>query len=107
MEDVSEKYRVTESALMYYSERLRKLLDDPEIIQFTTSPVKDDLLKEIMCVEVLRNQVKTEVFQIQTDIGKIRLLDVEENKRIALDAIKFYHKHLKTAKDMIRKALDF
>lgn len=101
---MTDDYELVISALGHYSERLRKLLTDPEIITIATESLKKDLLVEAKLADGIKEKVKDN--EVIIDPGTdATILEPAENKRIAESALKCYLNDLNSSKNLVRTKL--
>lgn len=100
----SNDYRLIESALNHYSQRLRYMVTDPEMIRIISKIVQTDLDKEAKNTDEIKDRVKKRDIYSDPD-AEISIFSEEEVKKIVTNAFKSYLYDLTESKNLIIKKL--
>ena len=97
-------YRLIESALNHYSQRLRFMGADPEMIRIISKIMQTDLDKEAKNTDEIKDRVKKRDIYSDPD-AEITIFSEEEVKKIVTNAFKSYLYDLTESKNLIIKKL--
>ena len=106
--DISEKNtrtRLMRSAVTHYTEKLRKLLDDPELNSDAIHYLKKDLLDEKEFAEKVKLRLQKEGYEWDSEIGKKPALEFEDERKVIVSAMQSYLKFLQKSKEEVIEKL--
>lgn len=106
--DFSEENSKTElmlSALTHYTEKLRTIMVDPELGQYRTDYLKEDLVNEMMFAEKVRIRIREQGFNFDSVGGSKPGLNDESERNVIISALQSYLNDLQESKNTVVKKL--
>jgi hypothetical protein len=105
MSEENTRSRLMRSAVTHYTEKLRKLLDDPELNSDSIHYLKKDLLDEKEFAEKVKLRLQKEGYEWESEIGRKPALEFEDERKVIVSALQSYLNDLQQSKKMLIEKL--
>ena len=97
--------RLMLSAVTHYTEKLKRLLDDPESNPYDIHYLKQDLLNEKSYAEKVKLRLQKEGYEWDSEIGKRPVLEFEDERKVIVSALQSYLNDLQQSKKALIEKL--